>query len=434
MWQQPVVPQPLYLQADLRYDPERSYAFPDERVHVKYKGEENWVALPDTSFTYQAAKHDIARKLHEVFNHASKSRNAQDGKRRRMLHLKQMRRHPNCKHITPYKKYNPLASRILKMLLFEGIVYRKVIFPLQRWRSYPTQGNILPTLEIWKKDPIYRAIAMNYVGTNRWCSTDDFHDYILSAEKNLLDKTSKVVKRAMLNKRIPVSLVLRNTNFWMTYKSCGTDKIGKYRFLELPAWAYSSQKNYEKYLHALPLMKKFTRKDAMKLSRVQGDCVNHCFELMRLGIITRLPKTVDEWLDINKRIHDHGDPVYRALYDNVKLECFLEIDWPELPDIGAIGCQIWTAQDLRKEGDDMHHCVGLYVGSESLFMHIRRGNDKVTLQIMKNGPMYQCYGRSNSVTPLSKDVLDHWYPILKPSVERGRVIRESNTKPMKPLF
>jgi hypothetical protein len=126
-------------------------------------------------------------------------------------------------------------------------------------------------------------------------------------------------------------------------------------------------------------------------------------------------------------LHDRTSMAYRLVNRRDRnIDVWVpSMELPVLPDIKASIQILQDCDDYTNEGNSMNHCIGMYAGIKGLFAHIERGNDKASLYLSADGHGYQCLGPCNQMNPLTRDVTDHWLPVLKEWVSPDKFVNKT---------
>lgn len=321
------------------------------------------------------------------------------------------------------------ASYILRMMKKEGIELPKFTHALSRFQGSPA-GDMTPEFKaIWDKDRVFRAVAMQTCldgGTRQW---DELMIDAMQSEKRLIDKLIKPFRRMMVEGRISVRVA---TN--LPY-----DKAAQQAFLNGPKWSLGSAKAIQAALLCDTIrtaIKDAGRNpssdirpcDAFAKAGLQHEDAGFIRALSRAG--GTVPTSIRGILKLNKDMHDPESATYKFIHNKNNMPHWkLSTALPPLPDLGVDSVElISTASGLRKEGKEMKHCVGGYVGTKGVFAHVKRGEDEVTWFVSPQGGYgSQCYGKLNRPNQLSADITREWTPVVHAWLQDTMFEREDLT-------
>jgi hypothetical protein len=352
--------------------------------------------LPD-NLNYQQAKNFLASHIRAeaTFRYVTKTKGHTQASR--------------VNQRNPKVKYLRLATAALRELKDKGLVLRMPSHSLEYYSTAPTVGDPSCLEPYWSQDPIFRAVCPTVMtGSGSW---EDLKIRALDAQMTTLKAITKPWRRDLATGRISYAVA----------RCLANGRSGCPDYHTTPRWAVSSARiytNWERW-RKMDGMSRIKHRSLLELMKLHDDLPQLIERGKRAGV--RTPRTLEGYRRYDRDAHNKESALYLAITNSRSVpDLQMLSSLPEMPALtgGAPDSMriIWKREQLLKEGKEMGHCVGLYTGAEALFVSVRRGEDRVTLMVGKNG-YSQCYGRFNKVTELSRKINAIWVPFLLPIVQ-----------------
>jgi hypothetical protein len=333
--------------------------------------------------------------------------------------------HPDVANKKPnlrphYKK----ANYCLRWLREQGVELSPIYHPLQRRAGYPSGPPTPEFVALWDKDHVFRGLCLHLRDASSW---DNYTDYVTEQEHGMLSRLPRPFKHLLAQRRISITVASKLSNL------CSEEQKA---LLVAPKWALGSRATLSTYLCVI---------SAEKLIRQCGRSPSKDFTRLTRS---RMPAKTEEWGTALHSFSEAGGVVptsfkgianlVRDLHDRTSMAYGLvnrhdrntdvwvpNMPLPVLPDIKASIQILQDAQDYSNEGNSMNHCIGMYAGTKGLFAHVERGEERASLYLSCEGTGYQCLGPCNQMNPLTRDVTDHWLPVLKEWVSPDKFVNKT---------
>jgi hypothetical protein len=242
---------------------------------------------------------------------------------------------------------------------------------------------------------------------NQCATWEVVRDSALYSQKQVTAKLTKPWRRRLAQGKLSYRVALKMA------------RIGVPDHHVIPYWAWRNPDIFMAwhYWRKMPGMHTMKRSQCLELMKLHDDLRAIIDIAKNLGV--RVPTNLEGYKRFDRDAHTPSSLLYAAIYERQREQaeiCYFE-EMPVLPPLEhpefVEAKVLWKRDDIRAEGQEMEHCVGLYAGHDAFIATVKRGDERATLMVTKDGYASQCFGKRNATTPLSTEIYDKWFPVLK---------------------